>query len=93
MYVSLRHFTLADYERVCAMPSHAGGRDFSQLLEARLGDAVCCVPAHALGVPNPTTIGLGDTFVGGFVAALSRTLRDDREADPKVAADPPSLHR
>jgi sugar/nucleoside kinase (ribokinase family) len=62
------------------MPSHAGGRDFSQLLELRLGDAVCCVPAHALGVPNPTTIGLGDTFVGGFVAALSRTLRDDREA-------------
>ena len=83
-------FTLADYERVCAMPSHAGGRDFSQLLEARLGDAVCCVPAHALDVPDPTTIGLGDTFVGGFVAALSRTLRDDREADPKVAANPPT---
>jgi ADP-dependent phosphofructokinase/glucokinase len=68
-------FTLADYERVRAMPFHAGGRDFSQLLEACLGDVVCCVPAHALDVPNPTTIGLGDTFVGGFVAAFSRTLR------------------
>lgn len=67
-------FTLEDYERVRAMPRSAGGCDFSQLLEARLGDAVCCVPAHALDVANPTTIGLGDTFVGGFVAALSRPV-------------------
>ena len=28
-------------------------------------------PAYALDVPRPTTIGLGDTFVGGFLAALA----------------------
>jgi ADP-dependent phosphofructokinase/glucokinase len=66
-------FTLAQYELTCAMASHAGGRHFSHLIEANLGYSVCCVPAHALDVSNPTTIGLGDTFVGGFVAALGRT--------------------
>jgi ADP-dependent phosphofructokinase/glucokinase len=82
-------FTLAQYELTCAKASHAGGRHFSQLIEAHLGDAVCCVAAHALDVPNPTTIGLGDTFVGGFVAALSRTLRADSDNDPSVSPGPP----
>jgi ADP-dependent phosphofructokinase/glucokinase len=79
------HFTLADYERVRSLPSHTGGRDFSHMLEDRLGDAACCVPAHALDAPNPTTIGLGDTFVGGFVAALGRTLREGREGAARGA--------
>ena len=30
----------------------------------------CCIPSHVLEVPAPTTIGLGDTFVGGFLAAI-----------------------
>ncbi|GLZ01000.1 ADP-dependent glucokinase/phosphofructokinase [Actinoplanes sp. NBRC 103695] len=29
------------------------------------------VPGFLLDVPNPTTVGLGDTFVGGFLAALA----------------------
>jgi ADP-dependent phosphofructokinase/glucokinase len=32
---------------------------------------VCAVPALVLRTATPTTIGLGDTFVGGFVAALA----------------------
>jgi ADP-dependent phosphofructokinase/glucokinase len=32
---------------------------------------VVCVPAHDIATADPTTIGLGDTFVGGFVAALT----------------------
>ena len=74
-------FTLAQYGLTRKIASHAGGRQFSHLIEAHLGDAVCCVAAHALDVPNPTSVGLGDTFVGGFVAALSRTLRAGKEAD------------
>jgi ADP-dependent phosphofructokinase/glucokinase len=81
-------FTLTNYQLTCAMASHPGGRHFSQLIEERLGDAVCCVAAHALDVPNPTTIGLGDTFVGGFVAALSRTLRADSDSDPSSSPGP-----
>ena len=38
-----------------------------------LGSDACVVPALDLtGVATPTTIGLGDSFVGGFLAALDR---------------------
>lgn len=40
------------------------------------GDRITCVPVPVTDVPDPTTVGLGDTFVGGFVAAV---------ADPSVA--------
>jgi sugar/nucleoside kinase (ribokinase family) len=29
------------------------------------------VPGFALDVQDPTTVGLGDTFVGGFLAAIA----------------------
>ncbi|WP_146088011.1 carbohydrate kinase family protein [Rathayibacter sp. AY1B5] len=32
----------------------------------------CCVPGLVLETDRPTTIGLGDTFAGGFVSALAR---------------------
>jgi sugar/nucleoside kinase (ribokinase family) len=34
-------------------------------------DGVRCVPGFALDVAHPTTVGLGDTFAGGFLAALA----------------------
>jgi ADP-dependent phosphofructokinase/glucokinase len=37
-----------------------------------MGNGVRCVPGFALDVTHPTTAGLGDTFVGGFLAALAR---------------------
>lgn len=43
-------------------------------LEKRLGPRVAVVPAFALDTAMPTTIGLGDSFVGGFIAALDREL-------------------
>jgi hypothetical protein len=39
---------------------------------------VCCVPAHVLVSETPTTVGLGDTFVGGFVAALREIAQGRR---------------
>jgi sugar/nucleoside kinase (ribokinase family) len=33
------------------------------------------VPGFALDVAHPTTVGLGDTFAGGFLAALARKDR------------------
>ncbi len=35
------------------------------------GDRLIGVPAYVLPTDHPVTIGLGDTFVGGFVAALA----------------------
>ncbi len=64
------HFTAEDYAAVAAMPRSQAGATFAAALQELLGAAVCCVPANTLTVDNATTIGLGDTFVGGFIAAL-----------------------
>ena len=69
-YVLGDDFTAADYAEVGAGPVSAPGARFAAELEGLLGDEVCVVPALDLDVPRPTTIGLGDTFVGGLIAAV-----------------------
>ncbi|HEY5822351.1 MAG TPA: ADP-dependent glucokinase/phosphofructokinase [Propionibacteriaceae bacterium] len=71
------HFTRADYEVLAAMPRTPAGAAFAAALEARMGAAVRCVPANTLTVDNATTIGLGDTFVGGFIAALPDRIKTE----------------
>ncbi len=61
----------ADCVAVNDNPRHAGGQAFAEALVALLPDQVCCVPALLLSSPAPTTVGLGDAFVGGFIAALA----------------------
>jgi ADP-dependent phosphofructokinase/glucokinase len=72
-YVVGDALTAADYRAVAERPVNPEGAALASALEERLGDRVRCVPAFRLDVPRPTTIGLGDTFVGGFVAALVAT--------------------
>lgn len=68
------HFTPDDYRRTAAGPVHEqGARTAAEAvaaLAARDLPAVA-VPAFVLRPPRPTTIGLGDSFVGGFVAAVA----------------------
>lgn len=64
-------FTVADYNEVAGYRAHSTGADVAAHLSAALGPAVCAVAALVLTTATPTTIGLGDTFVGGFVAALA----------------------
>lgn len=61
-------FTAAQAAETARMPRHAGGTALVAAVMAAVPDAVG-VPAFALEVEHPTTIGLGDTFVGGFLAA------------------------
>lgn len=70
-YVFGDSFTEEDYREVGRRLPGVRGAEFTAAIEGRLGDEVCCVPALVLTVDHPTTIGLGDTFVGGFIAALS----------------------
>ncbi|MGY3519961.1 ADP-dependent glucokinase/phosphofructokinase [Micromonospora sp. PTRAS2] len=65
-------FTDADVDRLRRQPRRPESVAFAAALHERLGDRVHCVPGFALDVASPTTIGLGDTFVGGFLAALVR---------------------
>lgn len=76
--------TLEEYERTHRMPRQASAVAFAADLEARMPGRTAVVPAYALDTPAPTTIGLGDSFVGGFIAALSVS----RPAAASVPIDP-----
>jgi len=65
-------FTVEDYEAVGRLAVHEGGAVLGQTLEARGGKLTVAVPAFVLDTSTPTTIGLGDTFVGGFIEAWAR---------------------
>lgn len=65
-------FTADDHARTGLLPRQPAGERLARGLEAELGVLVRCVPAFVLETDTPTTIGLGDVFVGGFVAALAR---------------------
>jgi ADP-dependent phosphofructokinase/glucokinase len=64
-------FTLADYEGMAEERRNPAGAALALALESAV-PGVVCIPAFLLDDPSPTTIGLGDSFVGGFVAALVR---------------------
>jgi len=64
-------FSAEDYAALGRSPRHAGGAAFAEGIAERMGDEVCCIAAFAIDVEYPTTIGLGDTFVGGYLAAMA----------------------
>jgi ADP-dependent phosphofructokinase/glucokinase len=63
-------FTEADYQAVKRRLQRQDGLIFAQAIESLLPGQVCCVPSYHLRSQSPTTVGLGDSFVGGFIAAL-----------------------
>ena len=65
-------YTDQEYHLMRTRPRRPESVEFATALESRLGEAVRCVPGIRLDVREPTTVGLGDAFVGGFLAALSQ---------------------
>jgi ADP-dependent phosphofructokinase/glucokinase len=63
-------FTKADYLAVRRRLQRQDGLIFAEAIEALLPGHLSCVPSYHLSSPAPTTVGLGDSFVGGFIAAL-----------------------
>lgn len=64
-------FTADDYAGMAEEPQNPAGVAVAEALRT-LDPAAVCVPAFLLDDPSPTTIGLGDSFVGGFIAAVRR---------------------
>jgi ADP-dependent phosphofructokinase/glucokinase len=61
----------ADTGATMHRPLHVPGAVFAEELRNRLGERVRCIPVvQSTDLARPTTIGLGDAFVGGFLAAL-----------------------
>ncbi|KQZ23026.1 ADP-dependent glucokinase/phosphofructokinase [Microbacterium sp. Root553] len=67
-------FTPEEAEATASMPRHSGGSQLVAEVERSITDAVG-VPAFSLDVAHPTTIGLGDSFVGGFLAVHAENGR------------------
>ncbi|HEV8526357.1 MAG TPA: hypothetical protein VGS60_02235, partial [Actinomycetes bacterium] len=65
-------YTDQHVELIRSRPRRTEALEFAAALEGRMGGVVRCLPGFNLDVAEPTTIGLGDTFVGGFLAAVSQ---------------------
>jgi ADP-dependent phosphofructokinase/glucokinase len=65
-------YTDQQYDFTRALPVRPEALAFATALEERMGQVVRCIPGFRLDVAEPTTVGLGDSFVGGFLAALVR---------------------
>jgi ADP-dependent phosphofructokinase/glucokinase len=52
-------------------PLQPAGAHFAASIEARGGTDVSCIAAYEVPTTTPTTIGLGDAFAGGLIAALA----------------------
>jgi ADP-dependent phosphofructokinase/glucokinase len=63
-------FTEADYVGTGKLPLETAGVTFAESIEALACGTVCCVPSFEVSEKDVTTIGLGDTFVGGFLPTL-----------------------
>jgi len=66
-------FTAGDLAETGEMARHDGGLALVAAVERELPDAAG-VAGFSLDVASPTTIGLGDSFVGGFLAGHVSTL-------------------
>ncbi len=65
-------FTAAAYRKIEGSAANEAGAAVADAITKMLGNEVCCVPVAHVDPPKATTIGLGDAFVGGFLAALAR---------------------
>jgi ADP-dependent phosphofructokinase/glucokinase len=78
--------TQDDYSAVANIPRQPVGEGFATRIESLLGDLVRCVAARGLEADSPTTVGLGDAFMGGMVAVIAGQATD-RGADAAAPAD------
>lgn len=63
-------FSVENYKEIEGLRPNKEGIEFASRIEKLLGDKICCAPVVHVEERNATTIGLGDSFVGGFLPAL-----------------------
>lgn len=68
-------FTLDQYNEMKQTKRQQVGIAMAQELQETLGEMVCCIPSLEIDETNATTIGLGDSFVGGFLPELCRLVK------------------
>lgn len=68
------NFSVDNYEEISNSTQSELGSTFANRINEIFGDSGICVPGYDLNVPKPSTIGLGDAFVGGFVGSLFKEI-------------------
>lgn len=63
-------YTAEDVKRTRMCPPEPEGEAFSREMNGLPGGKVCCLASLNVKAEKATTIGLGDSFVGGFLPAL-----------------------
>ena len=63
-------FARADYDQISNRAPSATGAAFACAFNSAADESAVCVPVADVPQENATTVGLGDTFVGGFLPAL-----------------------
>jgi ADP-dependent phosphofructokinase/glucokinase len=64
------NFTIQNYKEIERLSPDKDNTIFADTINKLLGDKIYCVPVAHVEPPTATTVGLGDTFVGGFLPAL-----------------------
>ena len=67
-------FNISDYEQTEKLPLDEGGSKFAADISSIGNDSIFCQPAFSVTQKKVTTVGLGDAFIGGFIAALSDSI-------------------
>lgn len=73
-YIHGDHFTVSDFEAVGASPKNVLSLSIENEVNLQIGGSGCLLPAFEVTCESPTTIGLGDTFVGGFLLELAKVM-------------------
>ena len=63
-------FSHSDYLKTEGLPTDMEKTKFSETLNKLVGEKVYCLPSFQVKEINVTSVGLGDSFVGGFLSAL-----------------------
>lgn len=69
-YVCGDDVTLHDLHAIDGRDRHPRGAALARAVENLLPGRACCVASPLVSSANPTTVGLGDAFVGGFIAGM-----------------------
>ena len=63
-------YNIEDFQNTEKYHPEKEGEAFSKEINGLLGNRVCCLASLEAKVEKATTVGLGDSFVGGFLPAL-----------------------
>ena len=73
-YIHGDAFSIENFESTRTLQRNVESLILAKAINRELADSGVFIPAYEVNSLTPTTIGLGDSFVGGFLLELSRNI-------------------